>query len=93
MTDAQVKKLREIANDVWGGIGDDYLQAFCGDADSPNTINREEVLEAVCDAERLAEMCRREAPEIAELISHDVMPYEELLEILRPGFPYEEYGW
>jgi hypothetical protein len=55
-----VKAIADAANDVWDEIGYDYLIGCQGDPadqtpDHSTAIPREQVIEAVCDADRLNE--------------------------------------
>jgi hypothetical protein len=94
MTDAERRTLFSAAHQVWEYIGGDVLQAVVEDkGKSINAVSipRDEVIEVVCDADRLADHLRQRkqmTPGI-QAVMHD---YPTLVTELKVCFGFARYG-
>jgi hypothetical protein len=53
-------------------------------------ISQAEVIELVCDANRLEQQILRKNADLAKRVQD--MDYKELIKLLKPTFPYKRYG-
>ena len=97
-TDAELKVIHSAAVAVWAYVGADYLEL------GGRSITRSEVIEVVSDAGRLEEEVERagtraakagrpldvDTKELAKRLTS--LTYEQMVEMLRPAFPYSRYG-
>ena len=100
LTDDEIRKLHQIADTIWNQIGYDVLQATVAcDGGSINsvTLSRDEVIEVVMDADRLAEEVRQATdatPALRRLFPREwdqhASDYVRLL--LKDGFTFGRYG-
>lgn len=100
LTEAEVRKLHQIADGVWNHIGYDVLQATAdcdGGSVESVTISRNDVIEIVMDADRLAEEVRQATdatPALRRLFPREwdqnASDYVRLL--LKDAFTFGRYG-
>jgi hypothetical protein len=83
------KRIQEMALRTWNVIGGDTLQCLEEAGENP-VLNKEEVLEIVCDAGYMKTYDEdKEAYEEWNKIS----TYKQKLKVIEPAFPFKRYGW
>jgi hypothetical protein len=92
LTEAEVNEVQQAALSTWDYIGYDSLQAFvdCGEASDINAVSipRDEVIEAVLDANRIDGRIKNKAT----LAKFSKLDYETMQRVVRPAFPFSHYG-
>lgn len=100
-SDEEIKIIQQAATATWQEIGGDALQSIA-EAEGKNpeafTLRRAEVMELSLDANRPDHHLRRATknwpPEKAAdfFKRYRATSYEQLIQIVKPAFPYERYG-
>ena len=80
-------ELTRAANTVWSYIASDCLEAGEGDSDS---MSRDDVIEVVCDADRLTTLAKVSPALVAWL---DAVDYDVLKCVMRKIFTFKRYAW
>ena len=96
-TDDELKLIRRVAGAVWEELGYECLRALEDDARDrgkrgPVTMKRNDVIEVVADAGRMEDhLIRQGHKELAKKWSDAQYP-EQVRTVLKPVFPYADYG-
>jgi hypothetical protein len=81
-TEDERRLIEQAAHHVWNEIAFDCVQ--------DGEISQAEVIELVCDANRLEQQILRKNADLAKRVQD--MDYKELIKLLKPTFPYKRYG-
>lgn len=100
-SDEEIKIIQQAASATWQEIGGDALQSIAesqGKNPETFTLRRAEVMELALDANRPDHHITRAIKDWDETKRADFwkrfreLSYEQLIQIVKPAFPYERYG-
>lgn len=84
------QRIEDMANRTWQAIGPDFLVGEDGCINESVTVDREEVMEAVADADRM--LMYGDDKEAYEVWSK-LPAYGDKLKAISGAFPFDAYGW
>jgi hypothetical protein len=88
-TAEELKTIQTAALRVWDEIAGDCLVDENGQPDESATLPRDQVVELVCDANRLEEALRHKHPELATRINN----LYNISDLVTPAFKHKIYGY